>query len=147
MKVSEGKIGRIFVIRLEDKDKMPDAIEKFAFENDVPRGLCILVGGIKDGGKIVVGPKKDDDSPVDPILYSLTGTHEVAGVGTLFPNKDGKPVLHMHAALGRDGKTRTGCIRPGIEVWKLGEVILLEIIDNTACRELDVSAGFNVLEP
>jgi len=31
-----------------------------------------------------------------------------------------------------EGKTRSGCIRPGIEVWKLGEVIVLEITENTA---------------
>ena len=30
MKYSEGKVGRIFVIRLEDGDKMPDAVEFFA---------------------------------------------------------------------------------------------------------------------
>ncbi|GAH14192.1 unnamed protein product, partial [marine sediment metagenome] len=38
------------------------------------------------------------------------------------------------------------CIRPGIEVWKLGEVILLEIVNNNAHRE-DTAAGFQMLEP
>jgi len=55
VKYSEGKIGRVFVIRLEDGDTMPEAIESFARENNVRRGMCILIGGIK-GGKIVVGP-------------------------------------------------------------------------------------------
>jgi hypothetical protein len=52
--------------------------------------------------------------------------HEIAGVGTIFPDESGAPVLHMHAAMGRDGVTRAGCIRPGIEVWQLGEVVILE---------------------
>jgi len=55
--------------------------------------------------------------------------------------------LHMHAALGREGKTRSGCIRPGIEVWKVGEVILLEITGSTAHRQEDKVTGFNMLEP
>lgn len=60
--------------------------------------------------------------------------------------ENGKPRLHMHAALGREGKTRSGCIRPGIEVWKLGEVIVLEITENTAHRR-ENAAGFSMLEP
>ncbi|TEU03833.1 DUF296 domain-containing protein, partial [Candidatus Aerophobetes bacterium] len=42
MKYSEGKIGRVFVIRLEDGDTMPGVIESFAQENNVRRGMCIL---------------------------------------------------------------------------------------------------------
>ena len=53
----------------------------------------------------------------------------------------------MHTALGREGKTRSGCIRPGIEVWKVGEVILLEITESTAHRQEDAATGFNMLEP
>ena len=30
MKVSEGKVGRVFVVRLEDGDRLPDAIEDLA---------------------------------------------------------------------------------------------------------------------
>ena len=78
---------------------------------------------------------------------SLTGVHEIAGIGTLVPDKNGKPSLHMHASAGREDKAMTGCIRPGIEIWKLGEIILLEIVDNKACRVLDPETGFNVLEP
>lgn len=147
MKVSEGKTGRIFIIRLEDGDKMPEAIEQFAIKNNVSHGMCILVGGIKSDGKIIIGPEEDDALPVVPMLHQLSGVHEVAGVGTLAPDEQGKPTLHMHAALGREGETRTGCIRPGIEVWKLGEVILLEITDNSAKRVADPKTEINLLEP
>lgn len=146
MKCSEGKVGRIFVIRLEGGDKLPDAIESFAQEKNVSRGMCILVGGIK-GGNIVVGPEDNESVPPIPMIFGLKGVHEIVAVGTIFPDSDEKPRLHMHAALGREGNTRAGCIRPGIEVWKLGEVIVLEITDNTAHREDDAAAGFKVLEP
>ena len=147
MRHSQGRIGRVFVIRLEDGDRLPAAIESFAAENKVLRGMCILVGGINNGGNIVVGPENGKELPPTPMLFGLEGVHEIAGVGTIFPDSDGKPVLHMHAALGREGQTRAGCIRPGVEVWQVGEVILLEISENNAQRLKDPATGFELLEP
>jgi predicted DNA-binding protein with PD1-like motif len=146
MKYSEGKVGRIFVIKLEDGDRLPGAIESFAEKHRVSRGMCILVGGIAGGGHIVVGPEDGETMPPAPMLFKLTGVHEIAAVGTIFPNEKGRPVLHMHAALGRKGTTRAGCIRPGIDVWKTGEVILLEIADNRSRRKKDPRTGFELLE-
>ncbi|UCD56730.1 MAG: DNA-binding protein [Candidatus Hydrogenedentota bacterium] len=146
MKYSEGSIGRIFVMRLEDGDKLPAAIEGFAAAKGVGRAMCMLVGGIDEGGNIVVGPSDRETMPPEPMLFRLTGVHEVCAVGTLFPDTLGKPRLHMHAALGRKGETHTGCIRPGVDVWKLGEVILLEILNNSATRRRDPDTGFDVLE-
>jgi predicted DNA-binding protein with PD1-like motif len=84
--------------------------------------------------------------PPEPLLHTLIGVHEICAVGTLFPDAEGNPRLHMHAALGREGQSHTGCIRPGIEVWKLGEVILLEIIDNSAIRRRHPETGFDTLD-
>ncbi len=146
MKYSEGSIGRIFVISLDDGDKLPQAVEDFAVKKRVSRAMCMLVGGIDDSGNIVVGPKDRDTMPPDPILYKLSGVHEVCAVGTIFPDEEGNPRLHMHAALGRDGKTHTGCIRPGVEVWKLGEFVILEILKSSARRTFDASTGFHLLD-
>ena len=145
MKYSQGRVGRVFVIKMEDKDKLPETLEKFAQEKSIWRGMCILVGGIGNG-KIVVGPENNESSPIIPLIFALQGVHEVAGIGTIFPDENGQPRLHMHAALGREGKTRTGCIRAGIEVWKIAEIIVLEILDNTAQRKKDTNVGFTVLE-
>jgi len=146
MRYTEGKVGRIFVVRLEDGDKLPEAIESFARENNVFRAMCILVGGIREGGNIVVGPKDGESMPVVPMIFGLKGIHEICAVGTIFPGTDGKPELHMHAALGREGETRSGCIRSGIEVWKLGEAIVLEIKESMAHRK-DNATGFSMLQP
>jgi predicted DNA-binding protein with PD1-like motif len=146
MKYSEGTVGRVFVVRLEDGDRLPDSIEEFAAEQGVARAMCILVGGIDEGGNIVVGPKDRETMPPEPMLFNLGGVHEVSAVGTIFPDDDGKPRLHMHAALGREGDTRTGCIRPGVQVWKLGEAVILEILNNPARRKSDPATGFAVLE-
>lgn len=146
MKASEGKIGRIFVIRLEDGDVIPDCIERFAKEKNVTHGQVILVGGVGEG-EVVVGPRRSDERPPEPMLLPLDGAHELAGVGVIAPDAKGNPVLHIHAALGRSGKTTTGCLRPGVKTWVVGEAILLELLDVRATRLEDPETGFTLLQP
>jgi predicted DNA-binding protein with PD1-like motif len=145
MKACEGHIGRVFVIRLEDGDVVPDCIERFAAEKGVQVGHAILIGGI-DGGEVVVGPRRSDEMPPEPMLLPIDGAHEVAGVGVLAPGEDGKPVLHIHAALGRSGQTMTGCLRPGVTTWVVGEAILYEILGTKAKRVKDKKTGFALLD-
>ncbi len=146
MKACEGKVGRVFVIRLEDGDVVPEAVERFAEEKGVAVGHAILIGGI-GGGEVVVGPRRSDEMPPDPMLLPVDGAHEVAGVGVLAPGEDGKPVLHIHAALGRSGATLTGCLRKGVATWLVGEVVLYEILGTNAARLPDEKTGFALLEP
>jgi predicted DNA-binding protein with PD1-like motif len=54
-------------------------------------------------------------------------------------------VLHIHGALGRSGNTLTGCLRPGVTTWLVGEVILYEFIGVEAAREEDEKSGFALL--
>ncbi|HUV43851.1 MAG TPA: PPC domain-containing DNA-binding protein [Dehalococcoidales bacterium] len=145
MKATEGQIGRVFVIRLEDGDVVPDCIERFAEEKGITAGQVILIGGI-GGGEVVVGPRRSDEMPPEPMLLPLDGAHEVAGVGVLAPGEDGKMALHIHAALGRSGKTTTGCLRPGVTTWLVGEAIIFEILGVDAKRVLSEETGFALLE-
>jgi len=145
MKACEGHIGRVFVIRLEDGDIVPDCIERFAAEKGVQVGHATLIGGV-GGGEVVVGPRRSDEMPPEPMLLPVDGVHEVAGVGVLAPGEDGKPVLHIHAALGRSGQTITGCLRPGVATWVVGEAILYEILGTKAKRVKDKRTGFALLK-
>ena len=145
MKACEGTIGRVFVMRLEDGDVVPACIERFAEEKGISVGHVILVGGI-GGGEVVVGPRNSETIPPQPMLLPVDGAHEVVGVGTIAPGGDGKPVLHIHAALGRSGQTMTGCLRPGVTTWLVGEVIIYEIIGADVARVLDKESGFELLE-
>jgi len=146
MKSCQGKIGRVFVIRLEDGDVIPECIEHFAKKNKVAMGHVVLVGGI-GGGQIVVGPRHSNAMPPEPMLLPVDGAHEVAGVGVIAPDEKGNPVLHIHAALGRSGQTMTGCLRPGVMTWIVGEAILYEIVGAKAMRIKDNKTGFSLLEP
>ena len=145
MRACEGQMGRVFVIRLEDGDMVPGCIVRFAEENGISVGHVILVGGIGDG-EVVVGPRHSEERPPQPMLLPIDGAHEVVGVGILAPSNDGKPILHIHAALGRSGKTISGCLRPGVTTWLVGEVILHEILGVDVARVRDKDTGFELLE-
>ena len=145
MKACQGQIGRVFVIRLEDGDVVPVCIEQFATEKGVSVGHVVLIGGI-GAVEVVVGPRRSDEMPPEPMLLPLDGAHEVCGVGIIAPDEGGKPVLHIHAALGRSGKTTTGCLRPGVTTWVVGEAIIYEILGADASRIMDDTTGFALLE-
>jgi predicted DNA-binding protein with PD1-like motif len=146
MKASEGKIGRVFVIRLEDGDRLPMCLERFADDNGIKVGHVILIGGIA-AGDVVVGPRKPDQMPPEPMLLPIDGAHEVVGLGVIASGPDGKPQLHIHAALGRSGQTITGCLRPGVDTWIVGEAIIYEIVGARVARLHDLSSGFALLSP
>jgi len=145
MKASEGKIGRVFVVRLEDGDVVPTCLERFAEEKGISVGHVILIGGIGDG-EVVVGPRDSNEMPPQPILLPIDSAHEVVGVGIIAPGEDGKPILHIHAALGRSSQTITGCLRPGVTTWLVGEAIIYEITSAKVARRPDKESGFNLLE-
>ncbi|QJT08470.1 PPC domain-containing DNA-binding protein [Oceanidesulfovibrio marinus] len=144
MLTSQGSIGRVFVIRLEDGDALPTCLEEFARENNVTRALCALVGGI-GSGRLVVGPRDGDAERIVPMVNPIGAVHEAAAIGTIFPGEDGQPKLHMHAALGRGESATTGCIRQGVDIWKLAEVVVLEIEGSDMLRAVDPAFGFEVL--
>ncbi len=144
MQAAEATLGRVFVLRLGDGDRIPGCLEEFARERGVQRGFCLLLGGAA-GGKVVVGPRDGEAQIIEPMLAALAGAHEIAAVGTLFPDEAGAPKLHMHAALGRGDRPVVGCVRQGVDIWKLGEVILVEL-HGSMRRAVDPAFGFEVLE-
>ena len=145
MQYSEGKIDRVFVLRLEDGDMVPACIEQFAAEKGIKVGHVILIGGI-GGGQVVVGPRVSGEMSPDPVLLPIEGAQEVVGLGILAPNKEGRAKLHIHAAMGRAGRTLTGCLRYGAKTWLVGEAIIYEITGTTAKRLPDKASGFNLME-
>ncbi|MFO8085862.1 MAG: hypothetical protein R6U27_16250 [Desulfobacterales bacterium] len=63
----------------------------------------------------LTGPYSSDERPLIPIHLPVDGVHEVVDSGVIVPDVDGNPVLHIHASLGRTGKSTTGCLRPGVK--------------------------------
>jgi predicted DNA-binding protein with PD1-like motif len=147
MKYSQAKPGRIFVIRLEDSDIVHEAIEAFAREQAISAAALLILGGADKGSRLVVGPEDGQSRPVIPMGLILENVHEAAGVGTLFPDDEGNPILHLHMACGRNGDTVTGCVRTGVKVWHVMEAVMFELANSTGVRRPDEAIGFKLLQP
>jgi predicted DNA-binding protein with PD1-like motif len=147
MKYSCAQQGRVFVIRLEDGEVIHETIESFAREQKIRAASLLVLGGADQGSVLVTGPKQGRQFPVIPQTHVLDEVHEVSGTGTLFPDEAGNLVLHMHLACGRGDSAVTGCIRKGVKVWQVMEVILYELTGSTGVRRTDELTGFAMLVP
>ena len=147
MKFAEAKHGRIFVLRLENNEILHEVIEKFVVDMNIKSASLIVVGGANANSKLIVGPENGEARPVTPMEHVLNNVHEIAGTGTVFPNEEGKPILHLHIASGRSNSTITGCVRKGVKVWHVVEVVLFELLEIDAKRIHDKNTGFELLNP
>ncbi len=146
MNYTQAQLGRIFILRLHHNECLHEVIEKFSTEKQVKSALCFFLGGAQDKSKVVVGPKDGDVIPPEPMVTLLKGVHEACAVGTIFTDEAGNPKLHMHASFGRNDNTVTGCVRMGVDVWHIGEVVILELTGSTAKRAKNKKTGFEFLE-
>jgi len=146
MEFTEAKLGRIFILRLHQNETLHEVIEKFAAQQKVVNALCFFLGGAEDKSKVVVGPRDGAVMPPQAMVTLLKGVHEGVGVGTLFADEFGAAKLHMHATFGRNDHAITGCVRMGVNVWQIGEVVILELAGGTASRKKNKETGFEFLE-
>lgn len=146
MDYSKAEIGRIFIIRLHDGEILHEALESFAEKSKIHSALCFFLGGAEDKSKLVVGPKNGDVLPIEPMMTLLKGVHEGCALGTIFTDEEGNPKLHMHGSFGRNDNVVTGCVRLGVEVWCIGEVVMIELQGSSARRIKNKETGFELLE-
>jgi len=146
LEFTEAKLGRVFILRLHQGQRIHEVIEEFAAKKQVLSALCFFLGGAEDKSKVVVGPKNGSALPPEPMITLLKGVHEACGIGTIFTNEEGKPKLHMHTSFGRKDNTVTGCVRMGVDVWQIGEVVILELKGSSAKRAKNKETGFEFLE-
>jgi len=143
MKVSQGSLGKVLIVRLDEGEDIPACITEAAKTHEVCSAIVWLIGAARDG-ELVVGPRKTE---IPPERWSMAfdDGRELVGVGTLFPC-DGEPSLHLHAATGRGDTTLTGCIQPGTKAFLIVEAVIVEIVGTGACRRPDPSGKFKLLD-
>ena len=132
--------GRIFVLSLSTGESLKDSVETFCKSNSIRCASISILGGIAAGSTFVVGPNMVDGKeavPIAPLTYTTDTPTEFAGVGTVFPNEKGEPVMHLHGSLGRDGTSVTGCFRQDAKAWLTLEVILEELTGEGVVRKYD----------
>ena len=148
MKYSQASLGRVFVVRLEDGDVVHECLERFAHEQAIRSAGLIVLGDADAGSRLVAGTEAGRADPLEFVERVLDDAHEVAGVGTIFPDEVGNPLPHVHLACGRKDSLVVGCVRPGVRVWHVMEVIVIELLDCTAVRRFEAGLpGFKLLNP
>ena len=144
MKYTSGTTGRIITIRFEDGDPIYEGIEEVAAGEGIASAVVWLIGGVKNGG-VVVGPS-DISMPPKPMVEHFEDPREIAGIGTLFPDDNDKPSLHLHASIGKGTAPLVGCPRKGLDCWLITEAVMMELTGLEARRLKNERSGFSLLE-
>ena len=148
MKYSQASLGRVFVLRLEDGDIVHECLERLAREQAIRAAGLIALGDADAGSRLIAGSEEGRANPMVFVERLLDDAHEVAGVGTIFPDEEGNPIPHVHMACGRKDSVVVGCVRAGVKVWHVMEIIVVELRDSTAVRRFETGLpGFKLLNP
>lgn len=134
MQYTEGQIGRVFVVRIDDGEDLLVSLRRFILDKGIEAGSIVFLGALMEG-KMVTGPEKPVIPP-DPHYVFFEGGWEVFGVGTIYPGEGG-PHIHCHASVGRAGHALTGCLRERAVTYLIVEIVIYEITGLSARREFD----------
>ena len=145
MQYSEAKQGRIFVLRLENGEVVHEVLEAFARTHAIKNAAVMFLGAAQSESRMVSGPADETVRPMPVNINVLRAASEAVGVGTIFPNATGAPILHMHASFGHKDTVFTGCIRAGAVIWHVGEAVIFELLDINGARMPDADSGFELL--
>ncbi|MDD3233039.1 MAG: DNA-binding protein [Candidatus Methanomethylophilus sp.] len=146
MKAAEMRTGRVFVLRLETGEHLKEKVEEFAAAHHIVSATITAVGGVQAGSRLVSGPQLPVGGRIDPIIYTVDAPSELTGTGTVFSDEQGKPVMHMHGSVGRNGRSVTGCFRQDIVAWLVLEVVITELVGNGPVRRFDPAVGGQVMQ-
>jgi predicted DNA-binding protein with PD1-like motif len=134
MQYTEGQLGRIFVVRIDDGEDMLVSLRQFIIDKDIGAGSITFLGALMNG-RMVTGPEEPVIPPV-PHFVMFEGGWEVFGIGTIYPGEGG-PHIHYHASVGRSGHALTGCLREKATTYLIVEAVIMEFTGLTARREFD----------
>lgn len=134
MRSAELRDGRVFVLRLDDGEVLHEAVESFCRDERIASATVTAVGGVDAGSEFVVGPEVPVGDRISPQFYTIDAPCELTGTGTVFPDEEGNPIMHMHGSVGRGGTSHTGCFRKRMVVWLVMEVVIREIVGDGPVR-------------
>jgi predicted DNA-binding protein with PD1-like motif len=134
MQYTEGQIGRVFIVRIDDGEDMLLSLRQFILDKNIQTGSIHFLGALMNG-RMVTGPEEPVIPPV-PHFVMFEGGWEVFGVGTIYTGEGG-PHIHYHASVGRSGHALTGCLREQAVTYLIVEAVIMEFTGITARREFD----------
>ena len=142
LQYSEGTLGRVFILRIDDGEDLIESILKLVRRTNLKSCIGLFIGALKDG-KAVTGPESAV-LPPEQHFESYSSAWEVFGMVTVYPSVEG-PKIHIHSSLGRGREALVGCLRDNATVYLVNEVVIFEITGLDARRELDERIGLHLL--
>ena len=142
MQYSEGHLGRIFMIRVDDGEDLLEAINRFVIGQKIKAGLLLFLGALREG-RLVTGPEQPVIPPV-PHFESITDGWEIFGMGTIYRGDDGNPKIHYHLSAGKKTAALTGCLREKALTYLVVEVVLFEFQGIYGKRVADPASGLHI---
>ncbi|MFB3763680.1 MAG: PPC domain-containing DNA-binding protein [Methanotrichaceae archaeon] len=142
MQYSEGSLGRVFVLRLDDGEDLISSVQRFVEEKKIVSCMALFIGALRDG-RMVTGPEAPVIPPI-PHFENFNSAWEVFGMATIYPSQEGSRI-HIHSSLGRGREALTGCIREKATAYLIVEIVLFEFSGLSAKREFDEITGLHLL--
>ena len=138
MQYSEGRPGRIFVLRIDHGEDVIQTVLRFVGMKGICSAVVQLLGALSEG-QIVTGPE-EPVLPPKPHFLEFGGGWEVFGIGTIYPGCDG-PAAHFHVSVGRGDRAHTGCLRNIAATYIVVEAVVFEIADLQVQKSYDPKTG------
>lgn len=143
MQYKEGSLGRVFIAKMENEDNLLEEITRMIEKENIKTAIFYLIGALEKAS-LVSGPK-ECVFPPEQLWQKFDDGREIIGIGTVFRNEENSPMIHLHGAFGKGEKALMGCVRSNTKVYLVAELILLEITNTNAFKELDKLSGFELL--
>jgi predicted DNA-binding protein with PD1-like motif len=144
MQYTEGKLGRVFYLRVDHGEDLLSSLQDFVIEKNISVGFIHLLGALREGS-IVTGPK-EPVLPPNPLYESYEGCWEVFGFATITPGKE-QPHIHIHASVGKGNNALTGCLREKATTYIIVEAVIIEIAGVEISCQRDPTTGLELPEP
>ena len=141
MQYSEGEVGRVFTVRIDDGEDFIREIQRFVTAMHIQNGTIQFLGAVRSA-RIVTGPT-EPVVPPSPRVEEIHGGWDLLGFATIYPGEDG-PSVHLHAAAGKGIRSLAGCLREEAEVYVVVEAVITEFVGIVAKRLPDDKTGVNL---
>ncbi len=142
MEYTKGSIGRVFLLKFNNKDIVINELSSFVKKEKLKAATIIFLGALRQG-KLVTGPKKPVIPP-EPNWVGFSDGWETMGIGTIFTNAKGAQI-HLHTAMGKKNKFLVGCLRGDSKVFLVIEAIVFELKGIKTTKQIDPKTGLNML--
>ena len=143
MDYTQGKMGRVFVARIDHEEDLLHELEELVVNEDIRSAFFFLLGAT-GGASVVTGPK-EKCIPPEVTRTQVDNASEIMGVGNIFWEGD-KPKIHVHASACNGSDIVMGCFREFTEVFMVIEIVIFEIEGIAAARVFDEYIGFSPIK-